>query len=120
VRIEWSPVARASAQRCLEDQDGMHQIGTAVAALAADPYPLEAFQRGEYHRPQVRRRAGSPVNRPPGNSWASPCPIRARRPVGSGALALRSHLLIAARLLRRSTAAAVCNILHMVGEVSTM
>jgi mRNA-degrading endonuclease RelE of RelBE toxin-antitoxin system len=55
VRNEWSPVARASARRYLEDQDGMHQIGAAVAALAADPYPLEAFHRGDYHRLRVGR-----------------------------------------------------------------
>jgi hypothetical protein len=33
----------------------MHQIGAAVAALAADPYPLEAFHRGDYHRLRVGR-----------------------------------------------------------------
>jgi mRNA-degrading endonuclease RelE of RelBE toxin-antitoxin system len=50
VRIEWSPAARASARRYLDDQDGMWSIGAAVAALAADPYPPEAFHRGDYHR----------------------------------------------------------------------
>jgi mRNA-degrading endonuclease RelE of RelBE toxin-antitoxin system len=55
VRIEWSPAARASARRYLEDQDGMRRIGVAVAALAADPYPPEAFHRGDYHRLRVGR-----------------------------------------------------------------
>jgi hypothetical protein len=55
VKIEWSPAARASARRYLEDQDGMRQIGAAVAALAADPHPLEAFHRGDYHRLRVGR-----------------------------------------------------------------
>ena len=50
MKIEWSPAARASARRYLEDQDGMRQIGAAVAALAKDPHPPEAFHRGDYHR----------------------------------------------------------------------
>jgi mRNA-degrading endonuclease RelE of RelBE toxin-antitoxin system len=53
VRIEWSPAARASARRYLSDQDGMRSIGAAVADLAADPYPAEAFHRGDYHRLRV-------------------------------------------------------------------
>ena len=55
MRIEWSPAARASARRFMEDQDGMRSIGIAVAALASDPYPSEAFHRGEYHRLRVGR-----------------------------------------------------------------
>jgi mRNA-degrading endonuclease RelE of RelBE toxin-antitoxin system len=55
VRIEWSPAARASARRYLEDQDGMRAIGAAVAALALDPYPQEGFHQGEYHRLRVGR-----------------------------------------------------------------
>jgi mRNA-degrading endonuclease RelE of RelBE toxin-antitoxin system len=55
VKIEWSPTARASARRCMEDQDGMRSIGRAVAALAADPYPADAFHRGDYHRLRVGR-----------------------------------------------------------------
>ena len=43
MKIEWSPAARASARRYVKDQDGMHRIGLAVAALAADPYPADAF-----------------------------------------------------------------------------
>jgi mRNA-degrading endonuclease RelE of RelBE toxin-antitoxin system len=33
----------------------MRSIGSAVADLAADPYPLEAFHRGDYHRLRVNR-----------------------------------------------------------------
>ena len=46
MRIEWSPKARASARRYMDDQDGMHAIGVAVAALALDPNPQNAFIRG--------------------------------------------------------------------------
>lgn len=35
MKIEWSPVARASARRYMEDQDGMRAIGAAVTRLAA-------------------------------------------------------------------------------------
>jgi len=54
VGIEWSP-ARASARRYLADQDGMRAIGAAVASLAENPYPPEAFHRGDYHRLRVGR-----------------------------------------------------------------
>jgi mRNA-degrading endonuclease RelE of RelBE toxin-antitoxin system len=53
VRIEWSPSAIRSARRFAGDQDGMQAIGTAVALLADDPYPPDAFHRGEYHRLRV-------------------------------------------------------------------
>jgi mRNA-degrading endonuclease RelE of RelBE toxin-antitoxin system len=33
----------------------MRSIGAAVAALAADPYPPDAFHRGDYHRLRVGR-----------------------------------------------------------------
>lgn len=33
----------------------VRRIGVAVAALAADPYPPEAFHRGDYHRLRVGR-----------------------------------------------------------------
>jgi mRNA-degrading endonuclease RelE of RelBE toxin-antitoxin system len=55
VRIEWSAAARAAARRFMENQDGMRAIGAAVAALALDPYPLEGFHQGEYHRLRVGR-----------------------------------------------------------------
>jgi mRNA-degrading endonuclease RelE of RelBE toxin-antitoxin system len=52
VRIEWTPLAVASARRYLHDQYGMRAIGAAVAALAEDPYPAPpaGFHRGRYHR----------------------------------------------------------------------
>ena len=50
MKIEWTPAARASARRYLADQDGMRAIGMAVASLADDPYPPEAFHRSDYHR----------------------------------------------------------------------
>jgi mRNA-degrading endonuclease RelE of RelBE toxin-antitoxin system len=53
VRIEWSPTAIRSARRYAEDQAGMQAIGQAVARLAGDPYPADAFHRGEYHRLRV-------------------------------------------------------------------
>lgn len=37
----------------MADQGGMRSIGIAVAALAADPHPAEAFHRGDYHRLRV-------------------------------------------------------------------
>jgi mRNA-degrading endonuclease RelE of RelBE toxin-antitoxin system len=53
VKIRWSPAAAALARRYLRDQEGMRAIGAAVAALADDPYPPEAFHRGRYHRLRV-------------------------------------------------------------------
>jgi len=55
VKIRWSPAATALAARYMHDQDGMRAIGAAVAALAGDPYPPEAFHRGRYHRLRVGR-----------------------------------------------------------------
>ena len=37
----------------MADQDAMRAITSAVAGLADDPYPTEAFHRGEYHRLRV-------------------------------------------------------------------
>jgi mRNA-degrading endonuclease RelE of RelBE toxin-antitoxin system len=53
MRIEWSPEARASARRHIDDQDGMYAISAAVAALAVDPSPPGAFVRGDYRRLRV-------------------------------------------------------------------
>jgi mRNA-degrading endonuclease RelE of RelBE toxin-antitoxin system len=53
VKIEWSPTAIRSARRYAADQAGMQAIGQAVARLADDPYPADAFHRGEYHRLRV-------------------------------------------------------------------
>ena len=50
--IEWTPAAVASARRYLHDQQGIRAVGTAVATLAANPYPdpPAGFHRGRYHR----------------------------------------------------------------------
>jgi mRNA-degrading endonuclease RelE of RelBE toxin-antitoxin system len=37
----------------MTDQDGMRAVGAAVTMLQADPYPLEGFHRGEYHRLRI-------------------------------------------------------------------
>jgi hypothetical protein len=50
VRIEWTPAALASAATCITDQPGMRAINVAVAVLAEDPAPAEAFVRGNYRR----------------------------------------------------------------------
>ncbi len=34
----------------MADQDGMRAIGAAISQLADNPYPPEAFHRGDYHR----------------------------------------------------------------------
>ncbi|HMH94023.1 MAG TPA: type II toxin-antitoxin system RelE/ParE family toxin [Streptosporangiaceae bacterium] len=46
-------MAVTSAARFTSDQDGMRAINTAVAALADDPEPPEAFIRGAYRRLRV-------------------------------------------------------------------
>lgn len=53
MKIEWSPNARVTARRYMADQAGMQAISAAVVALADDPYPPEAFHRGDYHRLRV-------------------------------------------------------------------
>ena len=53
MRIEWSPMARASARRFMADQAGMRAIGAVVAALAKDPLPADGFHAGEYYRLRV-------------------------------------------------------------------
>jgi mRNA-degrading endonuclease RelE of RelBE toxin-antitoxin system len=37
----------------MADQDAMRAIGMAIARLADDPHPPEAFRRGGYHRLRV-------------------------------------------------------------------
>jgi mRNA interferase RelE/StbE len=53
VRIAWSETALTSAARFISDQDGMVAINGAVAALANEPSPPEAFIRGSYRRLRV-------------------------------------------------------------------
>lgn len=55
MKIRWTPEASALARRFMRDQDGIRAVGAAVAALADDPYPPEAFHRGRYHRLRVGR-----------------------------------------------------------------
>ena len=55
MKIEWNPAATVLARQYMHDQDGMRAIGAAIAALADDPYPPEAFHRGRYHRLRVGR-----------------------------------------------------------------
>lgn len=55
MKIEWSPAATTLARQYLRDQDGMRAMGAAIAALAVDPYPPEAFHRGRYNRLRVGR-----------------------------------------------------------------
>jgi mRNA-degrading endonuclease RelE of RelBE toxin-antitoxin system len=53
VRIEWSPRAVTTASRFLDDAAGMTAVVAAVDALAAEPYPAEAFRWGEMLRLRV-------------------------------------------------------------------
>jgi mRNA-degrading endonuclease RelE of RelBE toxin-antitoxin system len=53
VRIDWSPTARATTRRYLDDQDGMRAVAAAVGGLAAHPSPPDAFIRGDYRRLKV-------------------------------------------------------------------
>lgn len=46
-------MAVTSAARFITDQEGMRAINSAVAALADDPEPAEAFVRGTYRRLRV-------------------------------------------------------------------
>jgi mRNA-degrading endonuclease RelE of RelBE toxin-antitoxin system len=39
----------------MEDQNGMRTISAAVIQLAENPYPPEAFHRGDYHRLRAGR-----------------------------------------------------------------
>jgi hypothetical protein len=47
----------------MEDQNGMRTISAAVIQLAENPYPPEAFHRGDYHRLRAGI-AGVPLNTP--------------------------------------------------------
>jgi plasmid stabilization system protein ParE len=50
VRVIWSEIAQATFVRFMADQDGMMAVNRAVAALADDPAPPDAFVRGAYRR----------------------------------------------------------------------
>ena len=51
--IEWRETAEVSARRFLRDQPGLLALGQAIAALAFDPYPAEAFPWGTFQRLHV-------------------------------------------------------------------
>lgn len=51
--IEWRLSAIESARRFMDDQAGLRAVNAAVAALADDPAPPEAFVRGNYRRLRV-------------------------------------------------------------------
>ena len=53
MKIQWSPTAAALARRYMRDKEGIRAIDAAVAGLAGDPYPAEAFHRGRSHRLRV-------------------------------------------------------------------
>ena len=55
MRIEWSPEAVSLASRFLPDTAGMAAVVAAIDALASEPYPAEAFHRGQYHRLRAGR-----------------------------------------------------------------
>jgi hypothetical protein len=44
----------------MDDQDGMHAIDVAVAALALDPNPQNTFIRGDYRRLILQRHLADP------------------------------------------------------------
>lgn len=58
MRIEWSDIAQATFARFMrDDQAGLMAVNEAVAALADDPSPPEAFVygSGEYRRLRAGR-----------------------------------------------------------------
>jgi mRNA interferase RelE/StbE len=57
MRVEWSQFAQVTFARFMaDDQAGLKAVNQAVASLAEDPAPPEAFVRGdEYCRLRVGR-----------------------------------------------------------------
>jgi mRNA-degrading endonuclease RelE of RelBE toxin-antitoxin system len=53
VTIVWRHAALTSARRFMADQAGMRDVNRAIAALAEDPEPPDAFVRGSYCRLRV-------------------------------------------------------------------
>jgi mRNA interferase RelE/StbE len=53
VTIVWRHAALTSARRFMADQTGMRDVNRAIAALAEDPEPPDAFVRGSYRRLRV-------------------------------------------------------------------
>ena len=54
-RFDWNHLAARLSNELARYDHGMRAVGIAVAALAADPYPLEGFHRGRYHRLRALR-----------------------------------------------------------------
>ena len=59
--IVWRHAALTSARRFMADQAGMRQVNRAIAALAEDPEPPDAFVRGSYRRLRVGAYRGCPM-----------------------------------------------------------
>jgi mRNA interferase RelE/StbE len=53
VTIVWRHAALTSARRFMADQAGMRDVNRAIAALAKDSGPPDAFVRGSYRRLRV-------------------------------------------------------------------
>jgi mRNA interferase RelE/StbE len=53
VRIVWRRDALVSARRFMSDQPGIRAVNQAVATLADNPEPPDAFVRGSYRRLRV-------------------------------------------------------------------
>jgi mRNA-degrading endonuclease RelE of RelBE toxin-antitoxin system len=53
VTIVWRHAALTSARRFMAGQAGMRQVNRAIAGLAEDPEPPDAFVRGSYRRLRV-------------------------------------------------------------------
>jgi mRNA interferase RelE/StbE len=53
VKVVWRRAALASARRFMADQAGMRAVNQAVAALAENAEPPDAFVRGSYRRLRV-------------------------------------------------------------------
>ena len=51
--IVWRHAALTSARRFMADQAGMRQVNRAIAPLAEDPEPPDAFVRGSYRRLRI-------------------------------------------------------------------
>ena len=77
--IVWRHAALTSARRFMADQAGMRQVNRAIAALAEDPEPPDAFVRGSYRRLRVgayRVRTRWQQTRSPLSGWIRPRSVR--------------------------------------------
>lgn len=50
MKIVWRHAALTSARRFMADQAGMRDVNRAIASLAENPGPPDAFVRGSYRR----------------------------------------------------------------------